>query len=402
MATFHYKAMPAAGGRQCGGTVSAENPRQARAMLRERGLLATTLAQVADTPPAGLNSRLRLGRAALTVLTRQFSALLDAGLTIDEVLVILSEQNAQEAERRLLQSLRAQISEGVPLSAAMARFPRVFPPFYRILIRAGEESGRLGTVMQRLAGYLEARGELATQVGLAFIYPAVVLGVSLLVVAGMMTWVVPQMVQVFASAKQTLPLLTRLLLATSGIFASWGGWGLLVLGLGGIGFTQALHVSSFRFRVHAWRLRLPLLGRFDHAANTARFASTLSILVGAGVPLLNAMGAAVGVMSSLPMQRSLEDVARQVREGVPLSRALKAVGGFPPVLVHLVSSGEATGRLEQMLDRAANEQAKELGRRVETFTALLGPAVVLLMGAVVLLIVLAILLPVFEMNQLVK
>jgi len=218
----------------------------------------------------------------------------------------------------------------------------------------------------------------------------------------MLAWVVPQMVQVFASAKQTLPLLTRALLGLSSLLGDWGGWLLLIALLGGIAFAQALRAPAFRFRVHAWRLRLPLLGRFDHAANTARFASTLSILVGAGVPLLNAMAAAVGVMTSLPMQAALEQVARQVREGVPLSRALKAVGGFPPVLVHLVSSGEATGRLEQMLDRAASEQSKDLSRRVETFTTLLGPAVVLLMGAVVLMIVLAILLPVFEMNQLVK
>ena len=402
MGVFRYKAVPAEGGRQITGTVNAESPRQARGILRERGLLVTTLKSSGDAQDARAETRLRLGSAPLTILTRQFSALLDAGLTIDEVLTILGEQSQQERERRLLVSLRLQISEGVPLSAAMARFPRVFPPFYRILIRAGEESGKLGTVMQRLAAYLETRGELAAKVGLAFIYPAVVMGVSLLVVAGMLAWVVPQMVQVFASAKQTLPLLTRALLGLSSLLGDWGGWLLLIALLGGIAFAQALRAPAFRYRVHAWRLRLPLLGRFDHAANTARFASTLSILVGAGVPLLNAMAAAVGVMTSLPMQAALEQVARQVREGVPLSRALKAVGGFPPVLVHLVSSGEATGRLEQMLDRAANEQSKDLSRRVETFTTLLGPAVVLLMGAVVLMIVLAILLPVFEMNQLVK
>ena len=402
MGIFRYQAVPAAGGRPSTGSVNAESARQARSLLRERGLLVTALESVGDAQEVRSSSRLRLGRVPLTILTRQFSALLDAGLTIDEVLTILTEQSQQAQEKQLLTSLRAQISEGVPLSAAMARFPRVFPGFYRILIRAGEESGKIATVMQRLALYLEARGELAAKVGLAFIYPAVVLGVSLLVVAGMMAWVVPQMVQVFASAKQTLPLLTRLLLGLSALVGEWGGWLLLLAIVGGVGFAQALRLPAFRFRVHAWRLRLPLLGRFDHAANTARFASTLSILVGAGVPLLNAMSAAVGVMTSLPMQSALEQVARQVREGVPLSRALRSVGGFPPVLIHLVSSGEATGRLEQMLERAAGEQSKELSRRVETFTALLGPAVVLLMGAVVLLIVLAILLPVFEMNQLVK
>lgn len=402
MAVFRYKAMPREGGRQQSGTVNAESARQARALLRERGLLVTALKSSAEAQDSKADRRLRLSGAQLTVLTRQFAALLEAGLTIDEALAILAEQTQQERERRLLTSVRVQISEGVPLSAAMGQFPRVFPSFYRILVRAGEESGKIGTVMQRLANYLEARGELAGKVGIAFIYPAVVLGVSILVVVGMLTWVVPQMVQVFAAAKQTLPLLTRILLSLSGFLGQWGGWLLLAALIGGVAFLQALRLPDFRFKVHAWRLRLPLLGRFDHAANTARFASTLSILVGAGVPLLNAMAASVGVVTNLPMQQSLEEVARQVREGVPLSRALKAIGGFPPVLVHLVSSGEATGRLEQMLDRAASEQSRELSRRVETFTALLGPAVVLLMGAAVLLIVLAILLPVFEMNQLVK
>ncbi len=402
MAVFRYKAMPREGGRQQSGTVNAESARQARALLRDRGLLVTALKSSAEAQDSKADRRLRLSGAQLTVLTRQFAALLEAGLTIDEALAILAEQTQQERERRLLTSVRVQISEGVPFSAAMGQFPRVFPSFYRILVRAGEESGKIGTVMQRLANYLEARGELAGKVGIAFIYPAVVLGVSILVVVGMLTWVVPQMVQVFAAAKQTLPLLTRILLSLSSFLGQWGGWLLLAALIGGVAFLQALRLPDFRFKVHAWRLRLPLLGRFDHAANTARFASTLSILVGAGVPLLNAMAASVGVVTNLPMQKSLEEVARQVREGVPLSRALKAIGGFPPVLVHLVSSGEATGRLEQMLDRAASEQSRELSRRVETFTALLGPAVVLLMGAAVLLIVLAILLPVFEMNQLVK
>ncbi len=402
MTVFRYKAVPAAGGKATSGTVNAESARQARAQLRERGLMVTRLEGAAEVQDSGASSRVRLGQKALVILTRQFSALLDAGLTIDEALVILSEQTQNPRERQVLTSLRTQISEGIPLSAAMGRFTRVFPSFYRILIRAGEESGKLPTVLQRLAAYLEARGELAAKVGLAFIYPAVVMGVSLLVVAGMMAWVVPQMVQVFASAKQTLPLLTRLLLAASSFLGNWGGWLLLVLVLAAVAFVQALRLPAFRYRVHAWRLRLPMFGRFDHAANTARFASTLSILVGAGVPLLGAMSAAVGVMTSLPMQRALEEVARQVREGVPLSRALKMVGGFPPILVHLVSSGEATGRLELMLDRAASEQSKELSRRVETFTSLLGPGVVLLMGGVVLMIVLAILLPVFEMNQLVQ
>jgi len=402
MGVFRYKAIPVAGGRAVSGEVEAENARQARALLREKGLLPSKLEQKTEAGETQRDARLRLSSSQLNTLTRQFSALLSAGLTIDEALFILGEQSELEKEKRLMQALRTQIAQGASLSLAMSRFPRVFPSFYRILVRAGEESGRLSTVMQRLADYLEARGELASKVGLAFIYPAVVLLVSILVVVGMIVWIVPQMIQVFQSTKQTLPLLTRVMIWLSDFLTSWGGWMLLAIGVAVAVFLRALKNPDFRYRVHAWRLRLPLLGRFDHAANTARFASTLSILVGGGVPLLSAMQAAEGVMTSLPMQRAVDAIAHQVREGVTLSRALSAIGGFPPVLVHLVSSGEATGRLEQMLDRAATEQSKDLARRIETFTSLLGPLVVLFMGAIVLMIVLAILLPVFEMNQLVK
>jgi general secretion pathway protein F len=402
MGVFRYKAIPVAGGKAVSGEIEAENARQARALLRDKGLLPSQLEAKTEAGETQRDARLRLSSSQLNSLTRQFSALLSAGLTIDEALFILGEQSELEKEKRLMQALRTQIAQGASLSMAMTRFPKVFPSFYRILVRAGEESGRLSTVMQRLADYLEARGELASKVGLAFIYPAVVLVVSLAVVAGMITWVVPQMIQVFQSTKQTLPILTRIMLWLSDFLTHWGGWMLLLIAILVVAFLRALKNPDFRFRVHTWRLRLPLLGRFDHAANTARFASTLSILVGGGVPLLNAMQAAEGVMTSLPMQRAVDAVAHQVREGVTLSRALAAIGGFPPVLVHLVSSGEATGRLEQMLDRAATEQSKDLARRIETFTSLLGPIVVLFMGVMVLMIVLAILLPVFEMNQLVK
>ena len=402
MPTFYYKAIDHAGRAQRPATLMADTARHARQLLRERGLIATQIEDVSQKQQAQRNTRLRLKKTLLNDLTRQFAALLSAGLTIDEVLQILAEQAGQAQESHLLSTLRAQINEGASLSVTLAAFPRVFPAFYRILIAAGEESGKIPTVMQRLADYLEARGELNAKISLAFVYPALVLVVSLLVVIGMLSWVVPQMVQVFASAKQSLPLLTRMLLAVSDFFNTWGIYLLLLAIVGSVLFMRALRIRAFRLRMHLWRLNWPLLGQFDRAANTARFASTLSILVGAGVPLLNALAAVVGVMNSLPMQQALEKIAQQVREGMPLSRALKADGSFPPVLVHLVASGEATGRLDEMLDRAAQEQSKNLSRRIETFTALLGPAVVIVMGVLVLCIVLAILLPVFEMNQLVK
>lgn len=400
MPAFRYTALPLDGGRPVRGVLEAEGARQARAALKERGLLVSAIEPDAAGAPERV--RLRLGNARLTSFSRQFSALLDAGLTVDEGLCVLAEQSDDAREKRLIAALRSDIAAGLSLSAAMAKLPRAFPSFYPTLVKAGEESGRLPGVMQRLAIYLEERAELVARVALAFLYPAVVFCVSALVVIGMLTWVVPQMVQVFQGARQALPLATRLLLAASAFVGDWGGWLLLALALAGVAFSFALRREAFRLRVHAWRLRLPLFGRFERAANTARFASTLAILVGSGVPLLSALAAAEGVMTNRVQRAAANAAAGQVREGMGLSRALAATRQFPPILIHLTASGEATGRLDRMLERAAQELSRELSRRIEAFTGLLGPAVVLAMGGVVLFIVLAILLPVFEINQFVK
>jgi general secretion pathway protein F len=400
LSVFRYTAIPLEGGRPVSGKLDGDSARQVRVLLRERGLLATSVGSE-DAMVSG-RARLSLANSRLTRFFRQLSALLDAGLTIDESLTVLAEQSDHERERQLIASLRSDIASGLSLSAAMLKLPRAFPSFYPTLVRAGEESGRLQNVMQRLAIYLEERAELVSSVALAFIYPAVVFCVSLLVIVGMLTWVVPQMVQVFQGAKQTLPVMTRILLSTSAVVGDWGGWFLLALLLSGIAFWQGLRNEAFCLRVHAWRLNLPLFGRFERSSNTARFASTLAILVGSGVPLLSALSAGEGVITNRVQRAAASEAARQVREGASLSRALAASRQFPPILVHLTASGEATGRLDRMLERAAQELSRDLSRRVDAFTSLLGPAVVLLMGGVVLFIVLAILLPVFEINQFVK
>jgi general secretion pathway protein F len=397
---FRYQAIAATGGKPQSGQIDAESLRHARSLLREQGWHVLQIAVASGESNAA--QRIRLSSQQLATLTRQFSALLDAGLTIDELLVVLAEQADQPKAQQILAGLRQDVMAGMPLSHAMDQFPRVFPLLYRTLVKAGEESGKLAGVMQRLADYLEARGELNSKIALAFIYPAVVMLVSALVILGMLTWVVPQMVQVFESAKQTLPLLTRALLWTSAAISSAGIWVALALAVAGAAAYYALQKPELKYRFHAWRLTWPVLGYLDRIANTARFASTLAILVGSGVPLLKSLDAAEGVMSNLKLQAAVGEVAAQVREGVSLARAMKSANEFPPLLLHLVASGEATGRLAHMLDRAAIEQTKELDRKVTAFTSLLGPVMVLVMGAVVMMIVLAILLPVFEMNQLVK
>ncbi|MDK2125851.1 type II secretion system inner membrane protein GspF [Parachitinimonas caeni] len=403
MAGFRYDAVRAADGKSQSGVIEADNLRAARASLREQGLWPTDLAEITagDAGPK-VDRRRGLNTAQLALFTRQFSTLLDAGLTIEQGLSVAIEQAEQARERDVLAAVRSEILAGSSLSAALARQPKVFPELYRTVVRAAEESGKSAAVLGRLADYIEARQALASKVGLAFVYPAVVLVVSLLVIIGMLTWVVPQMVTVFQSAKQTLPLLTRALLAVSGGLKEWGVIGAIGLGVLGVVAERALRYESVRRQVDGMLLKLPLFGRFERAANTARLASTLAILTGSGVPLLNAMNAAAGVVSNRVLREVVHEAAKDVREGATLSSALGRAKVFPPVLVHLIASGEASGRLETMLDKAAQQQTGELEARVSTFTSLLGPLMVLAMGGVVLLIVLAILLPVFEMNQMVK
>ncbi|GGP27572.1 type II secretion system inner membrane protein GspF [Silvimonas amylolytica] len=400
MTAFRYVATSQDGANKRG-MIEADTQRHARSMLREQGLWVSELGEI-STARGKAGRRKGLGGQRLAVWTRQLATLLDASLTVEQALAVLIEQSEDEHEKQLAGALRSEILAGASLSQALSRQGKAFPELYRTIVAAGEESGRAATVMQRLADYLEARAALASKVALAFVYPAVVMAVSIIVVVGLLTWVVPQMVTVFQSAKTELPFLTRAMLWASAAVRGWGWLILLVLIGLGVGGWQALKQESVRRRFDAWRLRVPLFGRFERAGNTARLASTLAILVGSGVPLLKALQAAVGVINNLPLREAVEEAARQVREGVPLSRALAQSSLFPPVLIHLIGSGEATGRLEYMLDKAAAQQSLELENRVATFTSLLGPIMVLAMGIVVLLIVLAILLPVFEMNQLVK
>ena len=400
MSTFRFTAIPLEGGRLVRGKLDADSARQVRSLLREQGLLACEV--VAETSTVSERAVLRLANSRLTSFFRQLSALLDAGLTVDESLMVLSEQSDHDREKQLIGLLRSDIASGLSLSAAMLKLPRAFPSFYAILVRAGETAGRLPKVMQRLSVYLEERAELVSSVILAFIYPAVVFCVSVLVVVGMLTWVVPQMVQVFQGARQSLPFITRLLLSGSAVVREWGGGLLLALLVGAVALMLGLRNDAFCLRFHRWRLGLPLFGRFERSSNTARFASTLAILVGSGVPLLSSLSAGEGVITNRVQRAAASEAARQVREGASLSRALAASREFPPILVHLIASGEATGRLDLMLERVAQELSRDLSRRAKAFTSLLGPAVVLLMGGVVLFIVLAILLPVFEINQFVK
>jgi general secretion pathway protein F len=407
MPAYSYVAIDAKG-RTRRGVVEAEAPRQARASLRGEGLVPTELSAIepeaAAAPRRGRwgRRRLRLGSATLALLTRRLALLLEAGLTVEQCLDALIEQSQDEASARILGAVRAEVISGQGLADALERFPASFPDVYRAVVGTGEQSGDLAGVMTRLADYLEGRRAVSQHAGLALLYPAIVASVALMIVIGLLTYVVPQVVEVFQNSRQELPLLTRALLWLSGALQ-----GNLLVVAGAVAILIVLARAawsreSLRALWQARLLRLPVIGPLLLGIGTARVASTLAILVGAGVPLLQSLNAAAKVVGNLPLRGAVEEAARLVREGSSLHRALDSRKIFPPIFIHLIASGESSGRLAHMLQQAAKHQEMENAHRVQLLTGLLEPAIIVAMGIVVLLVVLAILMPIIEMNQLVR
>ncbi len=403
MSGFKYQAVDSAG-RVHRGVMECDSSRQARVNLREQGLIALEVEALTRRKEASPRSFFQRGLAAgeLSLLTRQFATLLSAGLTIEQTMNALIEQAETEKLRHVLAGVRGEVLGGQTLARSMEKFPRVFPDLYRALVAAGERSGQLGNVMLRLADYLESRDALKQKVQLAFIYPAILTAVALLIVVLLLTYVVPQVVGVFQNTRQTLPWLTVALIAISDFIRQYGWIIAVLIAASAMLARNALRAQAVRFRLHSFLLKLPIVGRLIRTSNSARLSSTLAILVGSGVPLLDALRAGVGVVSNLPTQKALEYSEKKVAEGASLSRSLARTKMFPPLMVHMIASGEATGTLDQMLERAAMQQSQELERRVAALVALLDPMLILTMGAVVLIIVLAILLPIFELNTLVR
>ena len=402
MPAFRYEAATSAGAIDKG-VLDAESARHARSLLRERGLVPLEVTPVSASPGASqpmLGGRLRT--AELTLATRQLASLLAARLPLEQALGAVVEQAERPAMRDRFAAVRSEVVSGQTFSQALSRYPRDFPEVYRSLVAAGEASGDLATVMSRLADYVEARSALAQRVGLAFTYPAIVTLVAIGVITALLAYVVPQVIGVFAQTRQKLPFLTLALIALSDFVRNWGWAVVLALVAGGFGFRASLRAPSVRLAWHARLLRMPLAGRLIRGVNTARFASTLGILAASGVPLIRALEAGAQTLSNEALRVNVIDAIARVREGAPLSRALAAGGQFPPMMVHMIASGEATGNLSEMLERTAATLSGETERRAMALTGILEPALILIMGAVVLLIVLAVLLPIIEINQLVR
>lgn len=400
MPSFRFEAADPAG-RIEQGLIEADSARAARTTLRARGLVPLSVDDVAQRTATGWQRR-RFSESELALATRQFASLLAARLPLANALAATVEGAENPAVREVFAAVRSDVVAGHRLADALAQFPREFSEVYRATVAAGEESGDLAKVMERLAAYIEERQALRNKVLAAFVYPAVVTTVALAIVLFLMTYVVPQVVEVFRQSRQALPWPTRLMLVTSETLRVAGIWILLALVAAVFAIRRALARPAVKASWDAFALRLPFIGRMLRAINTARFASTLAILTAAGVPLLRALEAARATITNALLASAVADAITSVREGSTLARALGGSKAFPPVLIHLAASGEATGELPAMLDRAANNLSREVERRALLLTTLLDPLLILVMGAVVLGIVLAVLMPIIEINQLVR
>jgi len=383
------------------GVLESDSARSARMELREQGLIPLDVSPVADQR-GRKRSLLKLTADELALFTRQLATLVGAGLAIDQALTAISKQTEQARVRKIVSAVRARVVEGNSLADGMALFPRAFSDLYRATVAAGEQAGHLPAVLERLADYTESRQELSQKIQLALFYPAILTLVAVGIVMGLMTYVVPQVVEVFVGLDQQLPRLTIALIAISDFLRDF--WLLL---LGGLIALVAVWLwlwrrAGFRYRVYVVLLRMPLVSRLVRGMDSARFARTMSILVGAGVPVLKSMQITGAVMTAPPIADGLARAANGVREGEGIAKALGKTHQFPPLLIQLISAGEQSGALDRMLERAAVQQERELSMRISAVLGVFEPLLILTMGSVVLVIVLAILVPIFDLNQMVQ
>jgi general secretion pathway protein F len=407
MPAYRFEALTAEG-KSRNGLLEADNVKAARAQLRAQALVPLDVKAVAGDAAVAANAatlfkRRVFGSTSLTVWTRQLAGLVGAGLPLERALTTLGDEAEDLRERELVAQLKAEVNAGSPFARALAHHPREFDDVYRAVVAAGEQSGALGPVLDSLADDLEERQALRSKLISATLYPAIVSAISFVIVIFLVTYVVPQIANVFVSSKRALPFLTTALLAISGFLRQWG-WLLLLVGVGAfVGLSTALRRSpEFRERFDAGWLKLPLAGRLSRGYNAARFAGTLAMLAGAGVPILKALQAAAETLSNRAMRADAMDALVQVREGAPLASALAAKKRFPALLSMFSRLGEQTGTLPVMLQRAAKQLGAEVQRRALSLATILEPLLIVVMGGVVMMIVLAVLLPIIQLNSWVK
>jgi len=402
MPAYEYKALDSRG-KQKQGVMEADAPRAVRQQLRDRGMTPLSVEPAVDKqkPATALSSRGSLAASDLALVTRQLATLIQSGIPIEQALSAVSQQSEKPRIRSMLIAIRAKVMEGYSLADSLGEFPRAFPRLYRSTVAAGEHAGHLDLVLNRLADYTESRQEARQKIQLAAIYPIILSVVAIAIVVFLLTYVVPDIIEVFLKQGQELPVLTRGMLAVSDFLANYGIYLLILIIAVVVGFRLALAKPGFRMQFHKRLLHLPLFSGMVRGVNTARYASTLSILTTSGVPLVDAMRIAGEVLSNDFLRQELREAARKVSEGGSLHRSLDQTGYFPPMMLHMIASGEASGELDSMLERTARMQENTLQSKIAAIVGLFEPMMLLFMGVVVLIIVMAIMLPILNMSNLV-
>ena len=410
MPAYRFEALDPAG-KTVNGLVEADNPKAARAQLRIQQLVPLKVENVAaggagGGEGSGLNKQIFVRKvfnsSALAIWTRQLSGLVVAGLPLERALTALADEAEDPRQRELVSHLRAEVNAGSPFARALAGSPREFDDVYRGVVAAGEQSGQLGGVLDKLANDLEEQQALKSKLIGATLYPAIVSVFAIVIVIALLVFVVPQVAQVFSSGKRALPALTQFMLGLSAFMRNWGWLLAIVLIVGGGALMMARRNEDFRQRFDAFWLELPLIGKLSRGYNAARFAGTLAMLAGSGVPILKALQAAAETLSNRAMRADAMEALVQVREGAPLASALAAKKRFPGLLSMFARLGEQTGQLPVMLQRAASQLSGEVQRKALAIATVLEPLLIVVMGLVVMLIVMSVMMPIMQMNTWVK
>jgi general secretion pathway protein F len=406
MAAFEFQALDGKG-KQHKGVLEADSARQVRQQLRDKGWMPLSVdATSGKQKKTGFLSQFSQGpslkTADLALITRQLATLIAAGLPIDEALKAVSEQSEKQVVKSMVLSIRAKVLEGHTLADALKEFPRAFPHLYRATVSAGEHAGHLDGVLNKLADYTESQQAAHTKIKLAAMYPIILAIVAIGIVVGLLTYVVPDIVEVFVRNGQELPGLTQLMLDISHIITDYGLFIGVAIVLSWASFIYALRTPSFKYRYHKFLLSAPGIKNFTKSANTARYVSTLAILTSSGVPLVEAMRIASQVVENLPIQAGVKEATIKVSEGGTLSKALTATGFFSPMMLHMIASGESSGELDDMLARTSAQQQANLEATIEALVKMFEPLMLLTMGAIVATIVTAIMLPILELQNMVQ
>lgn len=406
MAAFEYSALNVRG-REEKGVLEADSVRQVRQILREKGLTPLGVNPTRKKESAGSSNFLSdLFKPSLPVseralVTRQLATLIAAGLPVEEALLAVSKQSEKPATNSMLITIRSKVMEGFSLANALAEYPRAFPSLHRATVSAGESAGHLDLVLNRLADFTESQQESASRVKQALVYPVILFVLTVMILAGLLGYVVPDIVKVFAESEQELPWLTTAVIGASDFVVDYGLMVFILIALVAWGIRRLLSVPSIRLTWHRWILDLPIVGKLSRGTNTAQFASTLSILSSSGVPLVDAMRIAGEVLSNTWLRQNVSEATVRVSEGSSLSKALEVSGYFPPMMLHMIASGESSGELDDMLERVARNQQQDAELLMSMLLSLFGPVMLIVMGGAVFTIVMAILLPIINLNQLV-